>query len=156
MLARSLRSRALTPLTTLAIAACASTASLPSHEPVTLARVPSLTPTSRVLDAERIRRSGAQTAWEAIRLLVPSYRFQSARSSSLRTFSAPNTRDFASSIRLMIDGHQISDLDVLHSIPTREIIAIHVLSATEAATYFGPGSSGGAIVVQTRIGLRAQ
>jgi hypothetical protein len=156
MLARSFRSRGLAAFTSLAIAGCASAVSLPSHEPVALARVPSLTPTSRVLDAERIRRSGAQTAWEAIRLLVPSYRFQSARISSLRTFSAPNTRDFASSIRLMIDGHQIGDLDALHSIPAREIIAIHVLSATEAATYFGPGSSGGAIIVQTRFGLRAQ
>jgi hypothetical protein len=152
---RSFRSRGLVALTTLAMAACASAASLPSPARASVARVPPLTPTSRVLDAERIRRSGAHTAWDAIRLLLPSYRFQSAYASSLRMLNAPNARDLESSLQLVIDGHQIRDLYALQSIPAREIIAIHVLSATETAVYFGSGSSG-AIVVQTRTGLRAR
>jgi hypothetical protein len=154
MLARSFHSRGVAALATLAMAACASTASPRSQEYVAQSRLPYLTPTSRVLDAERIQRSGAHTAWDAIRLLVPGYRLQSARVSSLRMFGAPDVRRIESSIRLVIDGHQIRDLDALQTIPAQEVVAIHLLNATEAATYFGPGSSGGAIVVQTRTSLR--
>jgi hypothetical protein len=154
MLARSFRSRGVAALATLAMAACASTASPRSQEYVARSRLPYLTPASRVLDAERIRRSGAHTAWDAIRLLAPRYRLQSARITSLRMSGAPDVRRIESSIGLVIDGHQIRDLDALHGIPAQEVVAIHLLSATEAATYFGPGSSGGAIVVQTRTSLR--
>ena len=154
MLARAFRSRASAALATLAMAACASTTSGTSNQLAMVSRVTPLTPTSRVLDADRIHRSGATTAWDAIRLLVPSYRVQSNRGSSLRMFGPPDARHFESSIRLMIDGHQIRDLDALQAIPAEEVIAIHLLSATEAGTYFGPGSGGGAIVVQTRTMLR--
>jgi hypothetical protein len=119
MLARSFRSRGVAALATLAMAACASTASPRSQEYVAQLRLPYLTPTSRVLDAERIQRSGAHTAWDAIRLLVPGYRLQSARVSSLRMFGAPDVRRIESSIRLVIDGHQIGDRDALQAIPAQ-------------------------------------
>jgi hypothetical protein len=149
MPASSFRLRRGTALATLAVAACASTGTSPSQERVLLSRVPSLTPTSRVIDAKRIRRSGAVTAWDAIRLLVPRYRLQPSRSSSLRMYGMPDARHFDSSIHLVVDGHLISDLDALQVIPAREILAIHLLNASEAAIYLGPGTGGGAIVVQT-------
>ena len=150
MLARSFRSRGGAALTTLAMAACASTAvPLSNGGDATLARMPSLTATSRVFDAERIRRSGAQTAWDAVRLLVPRFRLQDSRSSSLRMFGTPDAKHFESSIQLFVDGHPMRDLDVLQLIPAREIAAIYLLSGSEAATHFGPGNGAGAIVVQT-------
>ena len=152
MLARLFRSSGVAAIATLAIAACASTAVPRSNDDfVALSRVASLTPTSRVFDAERIQRSGALTAWDAVRLLVPRYRLQSSRATSLRMFGAQDAGHFESSMRLIIDGHQIRDFDALRAIPAREIVAIHLLSATEAATYYGPGSGGGAIVVQTHV-----
>ena len=154
MLARSFRSCASGALATLALAACASTTPSMSNEYAIVSRVAPLTPTSRVLDAERIHRSGATTAWDAIRLLVPTYRMWAARTTSLRMFSPTDAAHFEASTRLMIDGHQIRDLDALQAIPAEEVIAIHLLSATEAGVYFGPGSGGGAIVVQTRTMLR--
>ena len=155
MLARSFRSQAPAALATLVLAACASTTPRMSNEYVIVSRVPPLTPTSRVLDADRIQRSGATTAWDAIRLLVPSYHLQPGRTTSLRMFG-PTEGSVAGTTRLMIDGHQIWDLDALQAIPVEEVIAIHLLSATEAATYFGPGTGGGAIVVQTRTMLRVR
>jgi hypothetical protein len=154
MLASLFRSRGGTALATLAVAACASTGTPPSQESVTRPRVPSLTPTSRVIDADRIQRSGAQTAWDAVRLLVPSYRFQPNRGSALGMLAIPGARHVDSSVRLVIDGHRLADLDALRAIPAREILAIHVLSATEASIHLGPVSSSGAIVVQTRAALR--
>lgn len=154
MLASSFRSRGSAALATLAMAACASTAMPLSQESVALPRVPSLTPSSRVIDAERIRRSGAQTAWDAVRLLVPSHRFQSNRGSALSMLRLSDPRYFESSVRLIIDGHRMPEPDMLRAIAAHEILAIHVLSPTEAATYFGPASSGGAIVIETRTALR--
>jgi hypothetical protein len=153
MLARSFRSCAFGSFATLALAACTSTTPGMSNEYAIVSRVPPLTPTSRMLDAERIHRSGATTAWDAIRLLVPSYRIQPIRTTSLRMFG-PTEGSVRETTRLMIDGHQIQDLDALQAIPAQEVVAIHLLSATEAATYFGPGTGGGAIVVQTRTMLR--
>lgn len=155
MLARSFRSRGGAALATLAMAACASTAMPLSQESVPLPRVRSLTPTSRVIDGERIRRSGAQTAWEAVRLLVPIHRLQPGRGSALGMFGTPDVRRFDASVRLEIDGHRLTDLEALHAIPVQEVLAIHVLNATEAAIYLGTVTGGGAmIVVQTRAALR--
>lgn len=154
MLARSFRSRGVAALATLAVASCASAALPRSQERVTLSHVPPLTPTSRVINAERIQRSGALTAWDAIRLLVPGYSFRIGQSSALGMFGTPDARRVESSVRVFIDGHRMPDLDVLRAIPAHEILAIHLLSSTEAATYFGPTSSGGAIVIETRSGLR--
>ena len=153
MFARSFRPSASVALAALALAACASTTPSMSNQYAMVSRVAPLTPTSRVLDADRIHRSGATTAWDAVRLLVPGYRVQPDRISSPRMFGATEG-SFAGTTRLMIDGHQIWDLDALQAIPAEEVIAIHLLSATEAATYFGPGTGGGAIVVQTRTMLR--
>ena len=148
MLARSFRSRAFA-LATLALAGCASATPSTSTEYRRVSRVQPLTPTSRVLDADRIYRSGATTAWDAIRLLLPSYRMQSERGAPPRALS-----DLEATTRLVIDGHLIRDLEALQAIPAAEVIAIHLLSATEAGIYFGPGSSSGAIIVQTRTGMR--
>jgi hypothetical protein len=148
MLARSYRSRAFA-IATLALAGCASTAPGTSREYARVSRVQPMTPTSRVLDADRIHRSGATTAWDAVRLLLPSYRMQSERGAPPRALA-----DLDATTRLMIDGHLIRDLTALQAIPAAEVIAIHLLSATEAGIYFGPGSSSGAIIVQTRTGMR--
>ncbi len=153
MLARSFRSAGLITLVVFAMSACASTTPTPSRELPASARIPSLSPMSRVLDAERIHRSSAQTAWDAIRLLVPSYRFQSARGALLQNFGGSDLGSIHSPIRLVIDGHLTGDLDALRAIPARDVIAIHVLNATDAGMYVGPGSAG-AIVVQTRNALR--
>jgi hypothetical protein len=153
MLARSFRSHGAAALVTLAMAACASTAGPGSEDYVTVSRVRSLTATSRVYDAERIRRTGAQTAWDAVRLLIPSYRLQPARGSSLQMLGVRDARQFESPIQLIIDGHQIRDLDALHAIPAGELIAIHLLSATEAGIYFGPATGVGAIVIQTKTSM---
>lgn len=152
MHARSFRLRRLIALASLTLAGCAPATTSMSQRSVGPARIPSLTPTSRVLDAERIRRSGARTAWDAVRLLVPSYRFQSNRGPSLRGGSA-EVPPFDSPVRLEIDGHRIRDLSALQAIPVDELVAIHVLSATEAATYFGADGGDGAIVVRTRHSL---
>jgi TonB-dependent receptor-like protein len=156
MLARTFRSRSVAALAICAMAGCAYTASPLSQESVAPYRVRSLTPMSQVIDAERIRRSGAITAWDAVRLLVPRHRLEATRGPSLRMLGAPGMGAPEASIRFIMDGHQIMELDALRAIPAREIIAIHILNASDAAMYFPASGGGGVIALQTRMSLRSR
>jgi hypothetical protein len=151
MHARTFRSLGATAVFTLAFTSCASTASEPRSASASL-RVSPFTPSSRVYDANRIRRTGAVTAWDAVRLLVPRYQLDALRGGSLPFGSSPTTGRI-SGIRLVLDGHPMLDLDPLRAIPAHDVIAIHVLSSFEASQYaFGDGAQG-AILVQTRASL---
>lgn len=111
-----------------------------------------LTPTSRVIDAERIHRSGSHSALDAIRALVPGYRSIETRPLGMDWIGV--TAASRGSPRVLVDGHAIGDLETLRMVPARDIIAIHVLSAPDATIRFGPSFNGGAIVVQTVGSLR--
>jgi hypothetical protein len=154
MLARTLHALSVAAFVTLFLTACASTAPAPREELAPL-RVPPLTPTSRVYDAERISRSGAITAWDAVRLLVPRYRLETFRGGS-PSFGAAPRRGRTPWLPLVLDGHPMLDFDPLRAIPAGEVIAIHVLSASEASQYFVGDGGQGAIVVQTRASLRGR
>jgi hypothetical protein len=111
-----------------------------------------LTPTSRVIDADRIQRSGSHSALDAIRALVPGYRSLDSQPAGSDWIGLPGAA--RGSLRVLVDGHPIGDLESLRMVPARDIIAIHVLSAPDAMIRFGPGFHGGVIVVQTLASLR--
>ncbi len=152
MLARIHRALCVSALATIGAAACAPATSSSVGEPLYPSAVPPLTPTSRVIDARRIQRSGSQSALDAIRALVPGYRGIQARQlgEGWISGSAQSHR----SLRVIIDGHPVADLESLRMIPARDLLAIHVLSAPDASIRFGPSFNGGAIVLQTRASLR--
>jgi hypothetical protein len=152
MHARPLLSLSGAALFAFVLTSCASTAAAPRGEIAPLRASP-FTPASRMYDAERIRRSGAVTAWDAVRLLVPRYQLDAIRGGSLLYGSSSRTGRVPA-MRLVLDGHPMLDLDALRAIPAQDIVAIHVLSASEAAQYsFGDGGQG-AIVVQTNASFR--
>jgi hypothetical protein len=153
MPARSFRSCGVATLATLAMAACAPTAVPRSNDDyAALLRVPSLTPTSRVIDAARIARSGSQTALDAVRAFVPHRRLRDT--GPVTALGARAESMARGTLRVIVDRHPITDVEELRMIPAREVIAIHVLSAPDAMTLFGPSYDGGAIVIQTRASLR--
>jgi hypothetical protein len=116
--------------------------------------VPSMTASSRVIDAQRIARSGSNTALDAVRAFVPNHRLRQAGSVALIDVSSgalsPGT------MRVVVDGHALIDLELLRGVPAQEIIAIHVLSGSDALLRFGPSYEGGAVVLETRSSLRNQ
>lgn len=150
MLARPIRFAL--PLVAVILTACASAGSGSGRTPSPTARIAPLSPTSRVIDGDRIARSGVQTALDAVRTLVPS-----ARMSPVAPATMPwlNSRALdRGTPRVLVDGHFIGDVEALRMIPAHEVLAIHVLSAADATIRFGPQYDGGAIVVQTRAALR--
>jgi TonB-dependent receptor-like protein len=152
MLALTSRALCVGTLATTALIACApATSSALRESRYPSAAVP-LTPTSRVIDAERIRRSGSTSALDAIRALVPGFR--SIDTSPLSS-SWPGTDLMARGMpRVMLDGSMIVDVELLRMVRATDILAIHVLSAPDATIRYGSSFSSGAIVVQTQASLR--
>lgn len=137
------------PFAAAGVFGCASSGSGGTTEYLIPATVPALSPTSRVYDGMRLTRMGAQTAWDALRLLAPHYRLYDRDGGTVGVGSgiargAP---------RIVLDGHVLPDADLLRSIPAREIIAVQIMSSIEASTLFGP-TRGPVIVVQTLASFR--
>ena len=152
MLALASRALCVSTLATVGIIACAPATSSSAHESRYLSPVSPLTATSRVIDSERIERSGSNSALNAIRALVPGYRTIDTRplgSGWVGTSSASR-----GALRVLVDGHPITDVESLRMIRARDLLAIHVLSAPDATIRFGSEYGGGAIVLQTRNSLR--
>lgn len=156
MLARIHRVLCAGALLTVGVMACAPATSTSTSAAVRPARnmgpVLPLTPTSRMIDADRIHRSGSHSALDAIRALVPGYR--SLESRPLGTEWIGVTAASRGAVRVLVDGHPVGDVESLRMVPARDIIAIHVLSAPDATIRFGPSFNAGAIVVQTVGSLR--
>jgi outer membrane receptor for Fe3+-dicitrate len=147
MLARIDRVLCVGALATVGVLACAPATSSSLRDSRHTGSVLPLTPTSRVIDADRIQRSGSQSALDAIRALVPGYRALESRPVGT---SWPGTSSMSrGSLRVIVDGHPVSDVESLRMIPARDVLAIHVLSAPDATIRFGPSFAGGAIVIQT-------
>jgi hypothetical protein len=150
MLARPIRFGL--PLLAAVATACASGGTPSGRASSAAASIAPLSPTSRVIDGERIARSGAQTALDAVRTLVPSSRLSPTASATTPWL---NSRAMGRGTpRVLVDGHLIGDVESLRMIPAHEVLAIHILSAADASIRFGPQYDSGVIVVQTRAALR--
>jgi outer membrane receptor for ferrienterochelin and colicin len=106
-----------------------------------------------VVTAEEIARSGARTAWEAIRFTVRHIHLQQTNGTAQRIArrgrSSIVLRD---EMRVFIDDLPIGDLRVLQQIAAGDIALIRVLSGLEATTRYGTNSGDGVILISTRAG----
>lgn len=110
-----------------------------------------LTPMSRHVDANQIRRAGVVTAWDALRAIAPlqwsslrsgpTRRPEMASGSGLIGMPAP---------RVILDGFPLVDLGVLRAMPAEELISIDLVGALDAVMLFGQSYGGGAIVIRTQ------
>jgi hypothetical protein len=154
MLARNHRVLGVGMLATLGLIACAPATSSSMSEGRHAALTFPMTATSRVIDAERIQRSGSQSALDAIQALVPGYRSIDTSpigSGWVGVMGIPRGQ-----LRVLLDGHPVTDPESLRMIRATEVLAIHVLSAPDATIRFGPSFTGGAIVIYTLATLRRQ
>ena len=152
MLALASRALCVGTFATVGIIACAPATSSSLQESRYSSAALPLTATSRVINAERIQRSGSTSALDALRALVPGFRgIETAPVGSSWPGLASMPRGV---LRVLVDGHPIADVESLRMVPAGEILAIHVLSAPDATIRFGPSFSGGAILVQTQALLR--
>jgi hypothetical protein len=107
-----------------------------------------------LITAREIDRSGAKTAWEAIRLTVRHINLQQTTAGSARRIvrrgqSSIVLRD---EIRVFVDELRIVDVGVLQQIAASDIATIRVLSGLDATTRYGTNSGDGVILISTRAG----
>ena len=95
-----------------------------------------VTPSNRVITARDIERSGAATAWDAVRLVAPQIQMTETASGKPKTLSSRGQSSFLLSSQPMIflDGTQIADFRELGEIPARQISSIRFMSGIDVST----------------------
>ena len=105
----------------------------------------------KVITAEEIAASGAKTAWDAVRLVVPYLQLRERGG----TPTGIQRRGRASiylddQVRLMVDNVRIPDIALLAQIPAGDVLTIELLSGLDATTLYGANSTSGAIIIHTK------
>ncbi len=132
-------------LVAVALAACGRT-----PEP-TLQPSPSA---GQLITAVDIEESGAQTAWDALRLTVRHITFRENN----RLQPVKMTRRGTSSIllndepRIILDNIRLADYSVLDQMAAANISTIQVLTGLDATTYYGTSAMSGVIIIRTKTG----
>lgn len=106
---------------------------------------------SFVVTEERIRASGATTAWDALRRTVPMVHLRESRGAPARIQRRGSASIYGDDQpRVFVDDVRVHDLKQLASMPASDIATIEVLSGLDAATRFGGVSTSGAILIRTK------
>jgi outer membrane cobalamin receptor len=109
-----------------------------------------------VITQEEIAASGARTMWEALSRTVRFARFQESGSGTPERIRRRGASSIVLSddMPIYLDHVQVLDIDLLASMPARDIETIQVLNGLDGTTYYGTNSGDGVILIQTREGER--
>ena len=108
---------------------------------------------ARVITAEAIAKSGAKTAWDAVRFTVPNVQLREVRGEPVRIQRRGRASIYQDDqVRVILDHVPIDDLQVLKQVPAADILTIEILTGLDATTQYGATSTSGAIVITTSSG----
>ncbi len=105
-----------------------------------------------LITQEQIERSGALTAWEALKRLAPQFTFRENRNGQPSALE----RRGRSSILLndaplvFMDGAELSDFHSLNQIPASTLLSIEILNGIEGTSYYGSNAVSGVILFKTK------
>jgi len=103
----------------------------------------------RVVTAEAIEKSGAQTVWDALSRTIPFYVFHSNGRIEHRGRTSLVLTDQP---LLILDGVTLNDVTVLTGMPASSVWMIEVMDGIDATTYYGTNAGQGAIRIWTKAG----
>src|SRR5213596_308392 len=107
----------------------------------------------RVITAEAIAKSGAKTAWDALRLTVPNVQLREVRGQPARIQRRGRASIYQEDqVRVILDHLPVDDLQVLKQVAAVDILTIEILTGLDATTQYGAVSTSGAIVITTTSG----
>lgn len=109
----------------------------------------------RLITAEMIEATGANTMWDALRLAVPNVSFrETSRGTPARvTHRGRSSIYLNDQPRVVLDGASLTDYRVLDQMPARDLLSIELLSGIHGTTYYGTGSGSGVIILRTKTTL---
>jgi len=105
----------------------------------------------RIVTHEEIVRTGASTMWEALVQTVRYVRFEETIAGSPQRAGRRGESSMALSddMPIYLDHVKILTLDLLASLPAKDIDYIQVINGVEATTYYGTNSGDGVILIHT-------
>jgi len=107
----------------------------------------------KVITADAIAKSGARTAWEAVRLTVPNVHLRERRGRAAGIERRGQASIYLDDqVRIILDNVRIYDVQLLQQIAAGDILTIELLTGLDATTRYGASSTAGAIVITTTSG----
>jgi hypothetical protein len=107
----------------------------------------------KVITADAIAKSGARTAWDAVRFTVPNVQLREVRGEPARIQRRGRASLYQDDqVRVILDHVPIDDLHVLKQVAAADILTIEILTGLDATTHYGATSTSGAIVITTTSG----
>ena len=107
----------------------------------------------KVITADAIAKSGAKTAWDAVRFTVPNVQLREVRGEPARIQRRGRASIYQDDqVRVILDHLTVDDLQVLKQVAASDIETIEVLTGLDATTQYGAVSTSGAIVITTTNG----
>jgi outer membrane receptor protein involved in Fe transport len=107
----------------------------------------------RVITVEAIVKSGARTAWDAVRLTVPNVQLREVRGEPARIQRRGRASIYQDDqVRVILDHLPVHDLRVLKQVAAYDILTIEVLTGLDATTRYGGATTTGVIVITTNSG----
>ena len=112
-------------------------------------------PGGQFITWEQIQRSGATTAWDALKYNVRTHHFgEDAHGNPVRVVA--NRGQGSMVLRedpiIFLDGARMSEITVLRMIPANNLFSIQVFTGPDATTYFGTSAVAGVILLETTMG----
>jgi len=108
---------------------------------------------ARLVTSDAIAKSGAKTAWDAVRLTVPNVQLREVRGEPARIQRrGPASLYQDDQVRVILDHVRIEDLQVLKQVAAADILTIEILTGLDATTHYGATSTSGVIVITTTSG----
>ena len=108
----------------------------------------------QIVTEDQIARSGARTAWDALRLTVHNITFgETGRGQPTRiTRRGRSSAARDDGPRVLVDGVALTELSVLTRMPASDVLSIEVVSGIDATTRYGTDYTGGVIKIRTKGG----
>ncbi|MGH7719437.1 MAG: TonB-dependent receptor [Gemmatimonadaceae bacterium] len=104
------------------------------------------------ITAEEIERSGAKTAWDAIRLTIRGVSLRQASNGTPRRIEHRGKSSilFNDQTGIILDRVRISDVRILIQIPASDLESIELLSGLDATTCYGTNAGDGVLILRTK------
>ena len=111
-------------------------------------------PGTFLITAEQIEKSGAQTAWQALKRGAPMLTLQEDRNGRPQSMGRRGRSSFLldEAPLVMLDGVRVPDFHALDAIDAQSILTILIYDGVEGTTYYGTDAVSGVIVIKTKDG----
>lgn len=104
-----------------------------------------------IITREQVEKTGARTMWEALTRTVRYTHFQESGTGKPERIRrrGPSSIVLSDDMPIFIDRVRVNQIQVLASLPARDIESIRILNGVQATTFYGTNAGDGVILIRT-------